>query len=390
MANFNLRRIFRGTSGANLKGIFDQFKITVPGMNWEAKKLDIKRLTDFFKELKPGAAEDFDSAAGLYRLFQELREVADTKVRACRVIREVIKWSGKKFELPEDFDSWTAYNQAAYIYLNCNELWKPLVSKMQVDEIQLREKWREYGNLPAKEIDFEPVKNAVASAICEFFRPEKKCRSCQIERYAYTRDVHYFFATLDDEPSYIEAKVSEEEDFEFQKLVTPFRVAFAYNHKEGEFALYAENLTGKEKDTLADCILTALLVLPGNYSKISKERFDLTPFNDFDFELPLCPGISAPRVKSITLVPFDDPDETLFFSSRTRSAYDSVKRRMRVDRNNGYTAKRVTIALDVTAQGLAFERLTFELGEKTCTLKSMSEDRRIFGEKLLKNWGLKK
>lgn len=390
MASFKPSRIFRGISNKNLKSIFDRFQIEVPYVNWESEKTDVKSLVEFWKDLRLDPKDATNRVGGLFRLFQEIHEVADAKVKANRVIREQIEWDGNRIKLPDEFDTWTAYEQVAYIYINHNALWKPLVNKMQVDDIQNREKWREYGNLPMKEIDFDNVKKGVESAICEFFRPMKKCRVCRVEQYAFTNDVQSFFATLDDEPTYIETKNEKDGDFEFQRIVMPFRVTFAYNYKEGEFSLYVENLPGKEKDQLADHILSALLVLPGEYIRIGKDRFDLSRFNDFNCELPICPGISASRVKAIMLVPFDDPDEKVFFESRTRSAYDCAKKRLGVDRNDDYSTKRVTITVDITNPALDFRTLTFELSEKTCTLKSMSEDRRVFGEKLLKFWELKK
>lgn len=390
MASFKPSRIFRGISNKNLKSIFDHFQIEVPYVNWEAEKTDVKRLVEFWKDLRLDPKDASNRVGGLFRLFQEIHEVADAKVKATRVIREQIEWDGNRIKLPENFDTWTAYEQVAYIYVNHNAIWKPLVNKMQVDDIQNREKWREYGNLPMKEIDFDGVKECVESSICDFFRSMKNCRVCRVEQYAFTNDVQSFFATLDDEPTYIETKNEMDGDFEFQRIVMPFRVTFAYNYKEGEFSLYVENLSGKEKDQLANHILSALLVLPGEYIRIGKDRFDLSRFNDFDCNLPICAGISAARVRAIMLEPFDSPNEKLFFEDKTGSVYNCVRKHFSIEQNDKYFAKRVTISVDISNPALDFRTLTFELSEKTCTLKSMSEDRRVFGEKLLKFWELKK
>jgi len=390
MANFNPSRIFKGISNRTLKSIFDAFEIAVPNVDWDAEKTDYKTLVDFWKDLRLDPKDPTNKVGRLFRLFQEIHEIADAKVKASRVIDEQIRWSGNKITLPENFNTWNAYEQVAYVFVNHRHLWRPLVNKMQVDDIQFREKWREYGNLPMKEIDFDGVKKVVENEICEFFRPTKKCRVCRVEQYSFANDVQSFFATLDDEPTYIETKNEKEGDFEFQRIVLPFRVTFAYNNKEGEFSLYAENLTNKERDQLADRILVALLVLPGNYVLIGKDRFDLSIFNNFSCELPAYPGVASSRVRAITLVPFDDPEEKISFESKSRSAYECVKTRLGVERNDGYSAKRVTISVEVSDPSQDFRNLTFELSEKTCTLKSMTEERRVFGEKLIKFWDLKR
>lgn len=393
MSAYTPSKLFKFIANSRLQALFAKFGIEVE-IDWETRKpSETKSLSDQWATQEMDKSNE-KSIGMLHDLFQDICDIAAAKADSSRIAMELADAANPPIKLDKDFGEWNRFDQAAYVFLNMPLLfWNSLMDLVVAEDMSLTRKWTEYNELPKKEPDVTATGiKRLEDVVTEYFREEKKCETTHIEFYTRYDELYFFFATLDDTPQFIEMKSPGENEFEPTPAVMPYRIIFAYNYTDGEFSLFAP-IPSKEYEKLAAVLIKALVGHDGEIKRLAKATYNLSPLSKRGFQFVSEPsdGLSNIHVKSLTVAPIDAPTVEITFKDKNGDVYDSMDAyldRSKIAEGDA-EPHRAIITMKVDNPKFSFRSLTFELTEKTCTLKSLPESKRKLGEKLLKSWGLK-
>lgn len=393
MSAYTPSKLFKFIANARLEALFDKFNVKI-AVDWKNRKQsETKSIADQWAVQKMEKIQDRNMAL-LHDLFQNISDIAEAKADSTRIIGELVADANPPITLDKEFFNWNRFDQAAYIFLNTSvSFWNSLMDIVIAEDMSLTRKWTEYNELPKIEPDVtETGIKRLEDAVTEYFREEKKCKTTRIEFYLRYDELYFFFATLDDTPQYIEMKSPGENEFEPTPAVMPYRIIFSYNYIDGEFSLFAP-IPSKEYEKLAAILIKAMIGHEGEITRLAKATYNLSPLSKRGFQFISDPsdGLSNIHVKSLTVAPPDAPTVEITFKEKNGDVYDSMDAyldRSKIAEGDA-EPHRAVITMKVDNPKYQFRSLTFELTEKTCTLKSLPESKRKLGENLLKSWGLK-
>lgn len=285
MAYYDAMQVFKGLSEESLSGIFSDYGIEPPidGGKFKEKILDVVQ----FWNSTLGSNDP--KVSSLHDFFQDLSDFANNKCNVTRLAMELADGGDEPFELPDDFESKTRYEQGAFLRLHNNDLWIVITQVAFAEEASNSRSWTEYNDLPQEtpDISTENIK-LLEDTLIEYFSDEKQSKQCSILSYIRQRQ-YYFFATLADKPKYYEVQNEDETGFEPIPLVLPFRVIFVYDEDNGEFALFSE-LPKRTYNPLAAKIVKVLVDHDDELQPIGKPTFDLIQLASRHFEFPTDPA----------------------------------------------------------------------------------------------------
>ncbi|MFA6998186.1 MAG: hypothetical protein WC198_03435 [Victivallaceae bacterium] len=394
MADYIAEKIFRQLTPEHFNALTQTFKVDLQMENGKSKSTVNDMAEQWVAILNNGNLdkETLHCVSGFHDFLQNLSDLAEGKCDIATCARTTAREMNSSFGFPEDFDSWTRYNQGAYLYLNDYNLWKNMETVATVSNIENSRLWTVYNQLPKESLNItKETSNRLAAALKEHFIRTKPSKNCLITHYP-RGDQHYFFATLQDRRQYFDAHNEETDTYEPVPLSLAFRLVFCYNEEEGEFAIHGK-LGKADFDILAGIIVPILLEQDCPIIRAPKAAYDLSQLKDRRFSFPYDPedGIDSIWVKSLTVAPADDKEMQISLRHSRRNIYDCLEEFMDKNRLNekNIEVQKALIAIKMKAEHPKFKSMTFEIRTHGCDLHGMADCKRLLGEKYVKEWRLK-
>lgn len=394
MANYNVDKIFKQLSPEHFNALAEAFRVDIR-MDQEDKKNGWKAATDRWTELLSNGSLDKESLrgiCGLHDFLQNLNDLAGGKCDITACAHTLAMETAPTFLFPPEFDSWSRYDQGAYLYLHNRSLWENVDHVATASNISSSKLWTVFTELPRESLCRQPeTVTKLEGALVSFFAKTKPSKTCRIKSYSRGASC-YYFATLRDRRQYLEVHNETTDTFEPLPVVLPFRLIFCYDDDEGEFSIHGE-LGKPDIDALANMITSILLGRDCTPTRAPKPVYDLGPLKRREFVFSQAPddGIDKIWIKSLTITPEDDPHMQITIRHSTRNIYDCLDEVMDKNRlsTDNIDVQKAVIGIRMLPGHPKFRSLTFEIRAHGNDLHNLCDSKRLFGEKYIKQWGLK-
>lgn len=409
MPNFDPVSIFNKLSPRRLQELSDHFNLgfTIPKdvkkvsgteINAEWRAL-LNRGDAVIKEQKdpndPNSPQIKRYVMGFQDFLQQLHNMVIGKCDAMQVARELLKNGDTDISFPDGFEDWSGYDKGAFIFLKNKEFWETLSPIVQARNCDSSRLWVEYNNLPAKppKVQLSDLQN-LEKILVRFFQKDRPKTRCQVSSYIRKTQYHYF-ATLRDNMSYVESFTDqageEQENPTAISYAPPLRIIFVYDEHEGQFSIFGE-LDKKDFDILAKKLVLYLVDYDGQFDRVKKPEYCLEGLKNrnFNWKIEQADCVKIPKLNEIIISPVDDEGLKMSFSNRKRIIHDCLDEYLNRERlpNEAFFVQGAIIHVEPINHPKKIKPFSFRITPTSCGLKSLEDNQRELGEKIVRNAGL--
>lgn len=287
-------------------------------------------------ENNPDSAIVIRDISGFHDFLQRLHNLAEGGCNIAQLARDLNEGAENPIELPSDFETKTLYERGAFFFLTDPTFWENICNLSVASNCEKKRLWIAYYHLPkAVPTVAEDDIRSMERLLAKHFDESKHSAYCKIHNYIRKKQ-YYYFATLRDTPKMVETLVtdgekangqdeasSQEDRFDFQPLIHPFRIIFSYDEC-GEFSIYGE-LDKSDFDKVAKKLVKALVGYDGMFDRIPKTAYCLDDLKkrDFDWQREAAECIAEIKVNSLTISPYGDSTR-ITLANRDRNIYDCL------------------------------------------------------------------
>jgi hypothetical protein len=262
-----------------------------------------------------------------------------------------------------------------------------------------RRHWACHKDMPTKEPDTsEEAQRSLGRALSDYYlRTQGRGRHCTVEYYLRRNRSFYFFAFPDD---YAETFIGHDQAGEFVRRAQrrAFQVVFVYDPGRRTLDLFAQG-TRQLREELRRVFCRVILGDETAGGRSTAPTYNLDGLLERRAAFPTDPsdGIEEVRILSLRLALSEtgcritlEPD----LKSPPEGIYDCMDEHLRDGWRTRYVVHvtRATFRFRfVHLEGKRARLMTFDVTHPdSCTLKSLSEEDRVLGEKYLRRWGIER
>jgi hypothetical protein len=382
---YSPRTFLRQVPNSLLKEFFVRKNHLVELEWWRYEETSIEAIYEAWQKLPPNERKEIE---GVFRAVDEMACEAGVKA-----LVEEGPFHGQ--DLGTRLDKLEGlHHKAMWSYLNHPVIFQAASVFLSVESLPGRS-WVRVTDLPRKEPDTsQAARDKLADSLSRYYRErEGRGHRCTVESYPRGQDQHYFFAYPDD---YADTYIGHDDDGHFcrRPQKRAFEVVFVYDPREGTLELFAKG--GRDlREEVQRIFCTTILGENGTLGRQINAIYDLDGLLSRDFPFPTDPvdGIEEVRVRSLRLN--FGPWRRLTLEANPQAdredLYDMLDEYLN-DKTLRATDVKVTKAtlqlrLRDRGKGKRQNAITFDVTyPESCTLKSLTEEQRLLGEKYLKRW----
>ena len=384
MSQYNPRMVFRQTDNSLLQGLFDSRGLE-NFVDWKADGLSSQNIYDEFLKLPDDQRKQVE--VDLYDIYT----VASAK-NGLKILLETAGFLG--INLVDALGQHkNLYDKAGFVRNNFPEIWQNAVTIIQADSLSGRGWDRRLTGCKKKPDISEPARDRLRFGISSYFwQHEGRGKHCQVDHIQRNADQDYFFVYLSNHAG-MHISFSDHGKLVKSHHRSAFEVVFIFDRTSGALDVYA---TGGKKTTqsLQEIFAKTILGLTLGPDD-NKVAYHIDDLKDRNFEFATDPedGISQVAIRMIRVSPFGNPRKKLTVKlpgdANPQEIYTSLENDLNNEKMSVESLRVERVGITMKLEGYGRKKsLTFEVGAKSCTLKSLPEKYRKLGEKYLKRWGI--
>jgi len=385
MAQYNPRTVFRQTSNPLLREFF-QSKGHRINVDWdEIGNTQIQGVYDAFLALSDADRQNLEIE------LHDIHTVAQSD-DGIRVLVENAVFMGHDIagEL-EATDS--RYDKAMTVLLKYPQVWDKAVTLVHADNLSQR-CWYRRNTLPKQAPDIsEPAMDMLKRDVSSYYwQAQGRGQKCQIDHIQRSENQDYFFVYLSD---HADTHLDFDDSGELKKTHrrSAFEVVFIFNQSSGVMDVHAQG--GRKVIEPLQEIFAKAIVGVDLDPEDPEIPYWIEGLKDRSFQFITDPedGIERVVVRMLRMHPLGNKNNKLTVrlpsDAKPEDIYDWLDNKLNTTQLplSVLRVERATIAMKLSGYGRK-KSLTFEIGPKSCTLKSESDKFRKLGEKYLRQWGV--
>ena len=333
--------------------------------------------------------------ASFQDFLQQLHNMVIGKCDVMQVARELLENGNTDFSFPEGFEDWSGYDKGAFIFLDNKDFWETLSSLVQARNCNSSRLWVDYNNLPARtpKAKDEDLRN-LEKIFERHFKKDRPKTHCHINSYI-RKTQYYYFASLRDNMTYVESYTDqageEQENPTALSFAPPLRIIFVYDEVSGQFSIYGD-FDKKDFDPLAKELVLYLVDYDGQFDRIKKPEYCLEGLKErnFNWRTEQADCVKKPKLNEIIISPVDDEGLKMSFSNRKRNIHDCLDEYLNRERlpNDAFSVQGAIIRVEPYNHPKKIKPFSFRITPTSCGLKSLEDNQRELGEKIVRQAGL--
>ena len=385
MAQYNPRTVFRQTSNPLLREFF-QSKGHRIDVDWdEIGNTQIQGIYEAFLDLDDADRRDLEIE------LHDIHTVAQSD-DGIRILIENAVFMGHDIagEL-EASDS--RYDKAMIVLLRYPQVWDKAVTLVHADNLSKR-CWYRRNTLPKQAPDISgPAMDMLSRDISAFYwQAQGRGQHCQIDHIQRSEHQDYFFVYLSDHAN-TDLVLNETGEFQRVRRRCAFEVVFVFDRSMGVMDVFAHG--GRQVIEPLQEIFAKAVIGVDLDPEDPEIPYWVEGLKDRSFQFVTEPedGITQVAVRMLRMHPLGNKNNKLTVKlpsdAKPEDIYDWLDTKLDVTELpiSVLRVERATISMKLDGYGRK-KSLTFDIGPKSCTLKSESEQFRELGEKCLRKWGL--
>jgi hypothetical protein len=313
--------------------------------------------------------------------FNQIWTLGKAKINGKTVCCEYEKQGFLRKPLPKDFEEYGRFEVGMYLYLNED----PAVLDLAVEHVGAADKsfsdrhWVEYRIEPGDVKVTEDLKKRLENVLNVFFIQEKKGGNAKIDTYPQLYDkLQYFIARLDDQKTSIEGKLAPQDDFGDLTYIPPYEVIIRHDSREGKFSLYARSLRKNKMHALARKLICEITGKDDGYERATKPTYDMEKFAVKKYEFPTLEneGYSKGYAEQIWIRSEAGRGMEMAIKALNGvDAYSSISNSPATTQltDAKFAVRKIRIVM-LPVAGSNNKRIKFELTEKSCTHRDLTEE----------------
>ena len=384
MSQYNPRMVFRQTDNSLLQGLFDSRGLE-NFVDWDADGLSSQNIYDGFLKLPDDQRKQVE--VDLYDIYT----VASAK-DGLKILLEAAGFLEVNL-LPVLEPYECMFDKAGFVKNNFPEVWQNAVAIIQADNLSQRGWHRRLTGCKKKPDLSEPALDRLRVSVSGYFwQLEGRGKHCQVDHIQRNANEDYFFVYLSNHAG---MHISFDEAGEFSRSPhrSAFEVVFIFEHSTGTLDVYVTG--GKKKAQPLQEIFASTILGVNLGPDDNKVAYYIDDLKDRNFEFATDPvdGISQVAIRMIRVSPFGNPRKKLTVKfpgdANPQEIYTSLENDLNDEKMSVESLRVERVGITMKLEGYGRKKsLTFEVGAKSCTLKSLPEKYRTLGEKYLKRWGI--
>ncbi|MGD9126563.1 MAG: hypothetical protein PVH19_04215 [Planctomycetia bacterium] len=383
MSQYNLRTVFRQTSNSLLRKFFEKKGHRLE-VEWEElKETQIDGVYEAFLALPDGVRRELD--VNLKEVYAVAKSDDGPKAlmeRAAFLGLDIVgEWDLHK----------SRYDKAMYVLLHYPKVWEQAVALVFAQNLSSRY-WYRCNGLPkhppkVSEAALEELRQAMSAF---YWQSQGRGEFCRIEHVQRNENQNYFFVYLSD---HVRSVIAWDDGGQCHRTLqrNAFRVVFIFDRSMGILDLFAQG--GKKMARPLQEIFAATILGMELEPEDESIPYSVDKLKNASFEFVTDPedGISQVAVRMLRMVPRGNPDKKIMVKLPVKGQPEDIYVSLENDLNREslpaalLVVERATIAMRLDGRGRK-KVLRFDVGPKSCTLKSESEQFRLLGEKYLRRW----
>jgi hypothetical protein len=385
MAQYNPRTVFRQTSNPLLREFFESKGHHID-VDWdETGNTQIQGIYEAFLNLSDADRRDLEIE------LHDIHTVAQSD-DGIRILVENAVFMGHDIagEL-EASDS--RYDKAMIVLLRYPQVWDKAVTLVHADNLSKR-CWYRRNTLPKQAPDIsEPAMDMLIRDISAFYwQAQGRGQHCQIDHIQRSENQDYFFVYLSDHAN-TDLVLNETGEFQRVRRRCAFEVVFVFDRSMGVMDVFAHG--GRQVIEPLQEIFAKAVIGVDLDPEDPEIPYWVEGLKDRSFQFVTDPedGITQVAVRMLRMHPLGNKNNKLMVKlpsdAKPQDIYDWLDTKLDTTQLpiSVLRVERATISMKLDGYGRK-KSLTFDIGPKSCTLKSESERFRELGEKYLRKWEL--
>lgn len=385
MAQYNPKTVFRQTSNALLREYFEK-KGSPLDLPWDdLGEKQIQVVYDAFLALQESRRQQFETD------FHDVHNVAQSR-DGIRILVENAIHLG--FDIKNELESSDSrYDKAMLVLLHYPNVWEQGVPVVQAECLSSRG-WHRRKDLPKTAPDVsEPARLMLKTGISAFYwQSQGRGQNCEIDHIQRNDTQDYFFVYLSD---HADTQIDFDDSGNLKRTHrrSAFEVVFIFDRARGVMDVYA-NGDKKIYQPLQEIFARSILGVELG-PEDANNPYNVEILKDKNMLFPTDPEdcITQVAVRMLRLVPLGNSGKKITVKlppkGNPEEIYVSLENDLNVSKLpiSNIHVERAAITMTFM-EHCSKKTLTFEIGPKSCTLKSESDEYRLLGEKYLKKWGI--
>jgi hypothetical protein len=387
MTQYNPRTVFRQTSNHLLREFFESKGHRID-VDWD--ELGNTQIQGVYKAFL--AFNDTDRQ-NLEIDLHNIHTVAQSE-DGLRILIENAAFMG--FDIAAELDAIDSrYDKAMTVLLRYAQVWDKAVTLVHAGSLS-RRCWYRRNTLPKQAPDTSEVAlDMLSEDISAFYwQAQGRGQRCQIDHIQRNEHQDYFFVYLSDHAN-TDLTWDDAGQLRRVRRRCAFEVVFVFDRSSGVMDVFAHG-GRKVIEPLQQIFAKAII----DFDLAPEDRQDpfwVEDLKDRSLQLVTDPqdGITQVAVRMLRMHPLGNKKNKLIIKlpsdATPEEIYDWLDEKLNTTNLpiSVLRVERATIAMKLEGYGRK-KFLTFDIGPKSCTLKSESEQFRKLGEKYLKKWGLER
>ncbi|MGD9126465.1 MAG: hypothetical protein PVH19_03720 [Planctomycetia bacterium] len=385
MSQYNLRTVFRQTSNFLLREFFESKGHRLE-VEWEElKETQIDGVYEAFLALPDGVRRELD--VDLHDVHAVAQSEDGPQILVEKAVRMGLDIAGEL----NGHDG--RYDIAMAALLHYPKVWEAATTLVHVGTLSQRY-WYRRGDLPQQQPDVSEVAiDTLRRDISAFYwQAQGRGQLCRIEHQQRNENLDYFFVYLSDHAG---TDLVWDDEGHCQRTCRrrAFEVVFVFDRSAGVLDLFAyggQKIVQPLQEIFASVILGVVI---GPEDKSTPYFVEALKNRSFQFATDPEDGIAEVAVRMLRMAPHGNPSKKIIVKLTKEGQPDDIYVSLENDLNHAklplsvLRVERATIAMKLSGYGRR-KILRFDIGPKSCSLKSESERFRELGEKYLSRWGI--
>jgi hypothetical protein len=385
MTQYNPKTVFRRTDNQLLREFFESKGRPIDVAWGEIGNLQIQTVYEAFLTLSDAHRRELEID------LHDLHAVAQSGDGISLLVEMAVD---REYDIIDELNAFDSrYDKAMTVLLKYPQVWDEAVPLIHAGTLSKRY-WRRRNSLPQQSPDVTETALAVFKQDLSSFywQAEGRGQLCRIDHIRRNNALDYFFVYLSD---HADADMTWDDDGNWRRVRSrhAFEVVYVFDHTTGVIDIYAHG--GKKvvrplQEIFAKAILDVDLDPEGDSIAY---HVDGLMNRSFSFVTDPGDGITDVAVRMLRMHPVGNKKKkiTVKFSgdSDPEEIYVALENDLNLENlsPNSLRVERATISMRLKGYGRK-KTLTFDIGPKSCTLKSELERFFNLGEKYLRLWGL--